>query len=85
MFNCIIYADEMIFRNTVDQTTSDVLTKEISTVNDWLKVNKLSLNVQKSKYMIFIHRRNMFQFELSKLIMWLLKELLDLIFVTNSR
>ncbi len=61
MFDSIIYADdttlsttiEMIFRNTTDQTTSDVLNKELSLVNDLQKVNKLYLNVKKSKYMIF--------------------------------
>ncbi len=61
LFDFIIYADdttlsttiEMVFRNTIDQTTSDVLNKELSMINDWLKVNKLSLNVKKSKYMIF--------------------------------
>ncbi len=48
---------EMVFRNTTDQTTNDVLNKELSLVNVRLKVNKLSLNVKKSKYMIF-HTQN---------------------------
>ncbi len=61
MFDFVIYVDdttlsttiEMVFRNTTAQTTNDVLNKELSIVNDWLNVNKLSFNVKKSKYMIF--------------------------------
>ncbi len=35
-----------------------MLNKELTNVSDWLKVNKLSLNVVKSKYMIFrSHKR----------------------------
>ncbi len=61
MFDFIIYADdttlfttsEEVFRNTTDQTTCEVLNKELSNINDWLKVNKLSLNLKRIKDMIF--------------------------------
>ncbi len=61
MFDFIIYADdttlsttiEIVIRTTTDLTTSDILNNEFSMINNWLKVNKLSLNIKKSKYMIF--------------------------------
>ncbi len=43
----------MVFRNRADQTASDVFNKELSMANDWQKVDKLSLNLKKNKYMIF--------------------------------
>ncbi len=61
MFHFIIYANdttlsttiEIVIRTTTDLTTSDILNNELSMVNNCLKVNKLSLNIKKSKYMIF--------------------------------
>ncbi len=61
MFNFIIYADdtnlsttiEIVFRNTGDLSISDTLNNELILVNNWLKLNKLPLNIKKSKYMIF--------------------------------
>jgi hypothetical protein len=61
MFDFIIYADdttlsttiEMVIKNNADLTASDVINKELSMVNNWLKLNKLSLNIKKSKYLIF--------------------------------
>ncbi len=61
MFDFIIYADdttlstiiEIVVRSTTDLTISEILNNELSMVNNWLKVNKLSLNINKSKYMIF--------------------------------
>jgi len=56
-----IYADdttlsttiEVVIRNSSDITLSDIINNELSMVITWLKLNKLSLNVKKSKYMIF--------------------------------
>ncbi len=61
MFDFIIYADdttlsttiEMVMKNNADLIASDIINKELSMVNDWLKLNKLSLNIKKSKYIIF--------------------------------
>ncbi len=60
-FYFIIYADDTTFSNAIEivvKTTtnlpiSDILNKELSMVNNWLKVNKLSLYIKKNKYMIF--------------------------------
>ncbi len=61
MFDSILYTDdttlsttiEIVVRSTTDLTTSEILNNELSMVNNWLNVNKLSLNINKSKYMIF--------------------------------
>ncbi len=61
MFDFIIYTDdtilstiiEIVVRSTTDLTISEILNNELSMVTNWLKVNKLSLNSNKSKYMIF--------------------------------
>ncbi len=50
MFDFSIYADdttlsttiEMVLRNITEQAASDVLNKELSMVNDWLRINILS-------------------------------------------
>ncbi len=60
-FDFIIYADdttlstiiEIVVRCTTDLTISEILNNELSMVNNWLKVSKLSLNIKKSKYIIF--------------------------------
>ncbi len=61
LFNFIIYADdttlsssiEIVVKTTKNLPISDILNNELSLVNNWLKVNKLSLNIKKSKCMIF--------------------------------
>ncbi len=40
-------------KNTQTRTAERTLNTELANVSEWLKVNKLSLNVNKSKYMIF--------------------------------
>ncbi len=55
MFDFIIYADgtilstiiEIVVRSTTDLTISEILNNEFSMVNNWLQVNKLSLNIKK--------------------------------------
>lgn len=61
LFKFIIYADDTTLNTTIELVasrhhTTDIsasLNEELSYITDWLKVNKLSLNVKKSKYMIF--------------------------------
>ena len=60
-FDFILYADDTSlksFINTKDPyylktNSSAIINLELSKVNDWLCVNKLSLNVKKTKFMIF--------------------------------
>ena len=61
LFDFTIYADdttlsttlEVVISISTDLTISDIINNELTMVNTWLKLNKLSLNVKKSKYMMF--------------------------------
>ena len=61
MFNFIMYADDTTLTSTIstfsDNTNNDnveaSLNAELLKINEWLQINKLSLNISKSKYMIF--------------------------------
>ncbi len=61
LFKFIIYADDTTLSTTIEVilnniNNTDVESKinlELACINDWLKCNKLSLNITKSKYMIF--------------------------------
>ena len=61
MFNFLIYADDTTLSstlnvfsdNTHDRNLESLINEELVKINDWLKINKLSLNVVKSKLMIF--------------------------------
>ena len=56
-----MYADDTtIYFNIEDFNTNNLeaeINKELEQVNTWLKVNKLSLNVGKTKIMIFHRKR----------------------------
>ena len=54
-FKFILYADDTtLFRTIQLQSASDTaINQELIRVHDWLAVNRLSLNIKKTKYMIF--------------------------------
>ena len=59
-FNFILYADDTSLYNSlfhVRNVTSDDINRELQKIYSWLCINKLSLNISKSKYMIFHHSR----------------------------
>ena len=50
----IMYADDTtLYCNIYETTTEGIINTELSHVNVWLKANKLSLNVAKTKFMVF--------------------------------
>ena len=57
-----MYADDTtIYFNIEDFDTNNLeaeINNELKQVNTWLKVNKLSLNVGKTKIMIFHRKKN---------------------------
>ena len=62
IFDFILYADDTSLLNSINLSiplSQDVkiINKELSKIFDWLSVNKLSLNVKKTKYMLFHHHR----------------------------
>ena len=59
-FNFIMYADDTMLYSTIESPNNDTIERiqtkintELFKINDWLKINKLSLNLRKSKHMIF--------------------------------
>ena len=60
-FDFILFADDTSLKSFINTkipniTKSQIATRinvELSKVNDWLAVNKLSLNVKKTKFMVF--------------------------------
>ncbi len=61
LFDFIMYADdttllttlEIIVKDTNNSDPESIINKELQDINDWLKSNKLSVNITKCKYMIF--------------------------------
>ena len=67
-FNVILYADDtnlvsplcsfdstMPINNASIERVSEQINIELSNIQEWLNINKLSLNVKKTKFMIFHH------------------------------
>ncbi len=61
LFKFIIYADDTTLETTIEiainksrnANAENKINIELDLINDWVKCNKLSLNIGKSKYMIF--------------------------------
>ena len=57
IFKSILYADDTVFVNSLDNgspiNNSLLINNALSKIHDWLSVNMLSLNTQKTKFMIF--------------------------------
>ena len=55
VFRFIIFADDTTLYTTLNtqEDINDILNDELVKINNWLKVNKLSLNVAKTKAMLF--------------------------------
>ncbi len=60
LFKFIIYADDTTLSTTMEIFINEInngdieamINRELAFINDWLKSNKLSLNINKYKYMI---------------------------------
>ena len=58
-FDFICYADDttlssiMNYFISTEKSIENSINEELAKVNDWLKINKLSLNINKTKFMIF--------------------------------
>ena len=54
----VMYADDMTsFCNIDNNVTEDVINRELFKIYEWLRANKLALNVSKTKFLVF-HTRN---------------------------
>ena len=56
----ILFADDTnMFNSSKDiETLQSVVNEELKLVSTWLKVNKLSLNIKKTHFMVFTKKRN---------------------------
>ena len=67
--NCIMYADDTTLYSSLENSDSNNIEREINyeleKVNLWLKANKLSLNVKKTKCMFFHKRKTLPHINLS--------------------
>ena len=58
VFKMVMYADDTtLFCNIDNNVTEDVINRELFKIYEWLGANKLTLNVSKTKFMVF-HTRN---------------------------
>ena len=55
LFDFIIYADDTSLPSTLNafDTDTEYINREFENIKFWLNINKLSLNANKSKFMIF--------------------------------
>ena len=54
VFSMLMYADDTTLYCNINNANSDIiLNNELCKISDWLSSNKLSLNVKKTKYMVF--------------------------------
>ena len=54
IFMMLMYADETtLFRNINNDTNDNEINHQLKTISEWLLSNKLSLNIKKTKYMVF--------------------------------
>ena len=49
----IMYADDTTLYCKLGTLSDDIIINELTKVSEWLAANKLSLNVEKTKYIVF--------------------------------
>ena len=72
MFNFLIYVDDTtlssilnVFSDNIhDRNIESLINEELAQINDWLKINKLSLHIVKSKYMIFQKKKKIYRYSI---------------------
>ena len=60
-FGSILYADDSTFSASIDNhsdSLNPIINEEFQKICDWLKSNRLLLNISKTKYMIFEHKNS---------------------------
>ena len=60
-FQFIKYADDATLFNNMILQDYDIISDELNKVNHWLCVNKLSLNPQKTKYIVFRNKNKIIE------------------------
>ena len=94
IFKAVMFADDTSLTSTLTSfcisipksnyqfsIISRAINIELEKVNEWLKINKLSLNVSKTKFMVFKHRNS--KFDANKIQILLNMEKVELVFQYN--
>jgi len=62
-FKYILFADDSTLSTTFNETESNIavqtINSELKHVSKWLKVNKISINIDKTKYILFSYRKEL--------------------------
>ena len=68
VFDFILFADDTDLFSTIEYSipitrtiVNETLNSELSEVYDWLTLNKLTLNIMKTKFMVFHPTQNIWQ------------------------
>ena len=62
-FDMLMYADDTTIYCNINQNLNEiVINAELEKVNKWLCSNKLSLNIKKTKFMVFHHNQKQVQY-----------------------
>ena len=63
VFKFILFADDtsLFYSHKNKKDATDILNTELSKISQWLAANKLSLNVGKSKLLIFSNQKSITQ------------------------
>ena len=74
-----MYADDTpLFCNMDNNVDEHVINNEVCKISQWLRANKLPLNISKTKFMVFIHQIDLSLIQFCKWIEGRLKEWLNL-------
>ena len=75
MFNFLIYADDTTLSSVLNtfndnkhyQNLETLINEELTKKSEWVKINKLLLNVVKSKYIIFKKKEKIIQTQIDNI------------------
>ena len=82
IFHMLMYADDTTLYCNLNGVNSEVnINNELSKISEWLSSNKLSLNVKKTKFMVFHTPQRRVNYPVLKLNNVILKECLSSIFL----
>ena len=75
----VMYADDTTLFCSIDNNVDEhVINNELCKISEWLGANKLSLNISKTKFMVFHTSKDLSLIQSCKLIEGQLKEWLNL-------
>ena len=68
LFNMLMYADDTtLYCNLTNIFTEHDINHELDKITDWLTSNKLSLNVKKTKFMVFHTHQKVVHYQILKI------------------